>query len=433
MPPALTAQQLRAIARDLGFDFCHVAPAERATHATFFERWIEAGTAGEMAYLEANAGKRVDPRRVESDAPTRTVIVLGVDYRQFDLAPEIQNDPSRGLIARYAWGDDYHLLMRPQLIALDRALAALTRRTARGRAFVDTGPVLERDWAQRAGLGFTGKNCCTIHPQAGSWLFLAALLVPELIEDDGMPAGSPLLIDPDLVLRGLPPETHAGAWRLPSDAAETGAAEATCGACTRCLSACPTDAFRGPFHLDAQRCIAYWTIEARAAIPVELRARFGNRIFGCDVCQDVCPWNARLEPRAPRLPGLRARDERIAPSLLEGFAPETPYWLDEAAFRTRFRRSPLLRPGRAGLLRNVCVALGNWGASEAIPALTTALHDQASVVRQHAAWGLGRVGQAATDGVRATVAYALRARQAPGGEFDHAVRDELATALRNCS
>lgn len=165
----------------------------------------------------------------------------------------------------------------------------------------------------------------------------------------------------------------------------------TCGRCTRCLDACPTAAFRGPFHLDPQRCISMWTIETQAPIPTELRAAFGNRIFGCDICQEVCPWNRRPVSRLPRLPGLQAHAERMALPLLEGFAPHMPYWLNAEAFAERFRRSPIRRAKRHGMLRNVCVALGNWADPSAVPALTSALHDPMPVARGHAAWALGRV------------------------------------------
>lgn len=421
----VNAQWVRETARELGFDRCRITSAARATHADFFAHWLAAGTAGDMGYLAATAGLRADPRLVESDAPTRSMIVLGVDYHQFDLDPTLRDDPARGLIARYAWGDDYHALIKPQLIALDHAIAAMTGRNARGRAFVDTGPVLERDWAQRAGIGFTGKNCCVIDPDAGSWMFLSVLLVPEEIDDDG-PQGAPLSLDAGAVHQGLPFDHHGGAWHLPDRDARNAA---TCGACTRCLSACPTQAFVGPFHLDARKCISYWTIESRAAIPVELRPHFGNRIFGCDECQDVCPWNSGLAKRTPRLAGLLARDERLAPPLLEGFAAGSPYWLDDMSFRARYRRSPVLRPGRAGMLRNVCVALGNWGSPEAAPALITALNDPEPLVRMHAAWGLGRVSAltvgAARDGIAAALARHL------ADERDADVLAELVAANRN--
>ena len=165
----------------------------------------------------------------------------------------------------------------------------------------------------------------------------------------------------------------------------------TCGKCTRCLDACPTHAFVGPYHLDPQRCISYWTIEAQSVIPRDLRPRFGNRIFGCDICQEVCPWNKRLPERSPLLAGLLAQKSRIAPPLLEGFANATPYWLEQAAFAERFRRSPIKRAKRQGMLRNVCIALGNWGDPVVIPALQKALVDPSPVVRVHAAWALGEL------------------------------------------
>jgi epoxyqueuosine reductase len=362
---SLTAT-IKVEARRLGFDFCKIIPIAQAPHADFFEGWLSA-TPG-----------------------LRSLLVLGVDYHQFDLPPSVRDDPSRGVIAAYAWGDDYHEIIRPLLHELDATIRAQSGRTTLGKALVDTGPVLERDWAQRAGIGFTGKNCCTIHPAAGSWLLLATLLVPEVLAYD--PPPQPIRQVPtstQAVLTGLPPDQEYGAWEIALEPATT--ATGTCGRCTRCLTACPTDAFVGPYHLDPLRCISYWTIEARSPIPRPLRTKFGNRIFGCDICQEVCPWNARLPARTPLLAGLTAQQERVAPPLLEGFQAATPYWLDETAFRARFRRSPLLRARRAGMARNVCVALGNWGDPAVVDALALALQDPEPLARGHAAWALGEV------------------------------------------
>jgi epoxyqueuosine reductase len=198
----------------------------------------------------------------------------------------------------------------------------------------------------------------------------------------------------------------------------------TCGACTRCLDACPTDAFVGPFHLDPQRCISYWTIEARGPIPRALRSRFGNRIFGCDICQEVCPWNHRQPARTPLLDGLHARRERMAPPLLDGFRPETPYWLDGDAFAAQFRRSPVKRAKRPGMLRNVCVALGNWGDPSAIPALQQALADVDPLPRGHAAWALGEVARRHAD---TEIESILKERLAC--EPEKWVREDLGAAL----
>ena len=335
-----------------------------------------------MSYLARNTEKRRDPRLLidRTLPPPQSMVVLGVSHYQFDLPPHLRDDPSRGLIASYAWGDDYHEIIRPQLFALDEFLCQQSGRTTPGKCLVDTGPVLERDWAQRAGLGFVGKNCCLIHPSHGSWLLLATILIPALAPE---PQASE-------TFRGLAPAEINGTWISTSYPSTP---TLTCGRCTRCLDACPTNAFVGPYHLDPQRCISYWTIEAKGSIPRELRPHFGNRIFGCDICQEVCPWNKRLPTPAPVMNGLQAQVERVAPPLLEGFDPATPYWLDQEAFSRRFRRSPLKRAKRAGMLRNVCVALGNWGALEIMPALALALVDTEAVVRLHAAWAVGQLWQ----------------------------------------
>ncbi len=429
-PPLPLHLAIKEEAVRLGFDLCRILPITTAPHIDFFEAWIGADRAGEMGYLARNLAKRRDPRRlVATDQPTpATMIVLGVNHHQFDLPPTVRADPSRGLIASYAWGDDYHELIRPQLFALDHFICTRSGRTTQGKCLVDTGPVLERDWAQQAGIGFVGKNCCLIHPTLGSWLLLATILIPETPTPD-----PPLLaLQPapsaDAVLHGLQPDGHWGAWQAsaadPAESAAPDARQMTCGRCTRCLVACPTAAFVGPYHLDPQRCISYWTIEAKGAIPRSLRGRFGNRIFGCDICQEVCPWNQRLPERRPLLTGLEAQVARVAPSLLEGFAPATPYWLQQAAFSARFRRSPIKRAKRAGMLRNVCVALGNWGAPAAIEALQLALADESPIVRGHAAWGLGEVG---AQGAAERVCPLLRAALA--SEADDHARAEIAHAL----
>lgn len=401
----LTALIKQAVQR-FGFDLCRILPVTTAPHVDFFEQWLAAGRAGEMTYLERNCEKRRNPKLlIEPGLPeAQSMIVLGVNYYQFALPPSIRDDPSRGLIASYAWGDDYHEIIRPLLYEVDAFIRTQTGRTTHGKCLVDTGPVLERDWAHHAGLGFIGKNTCLINPQLGSWLLLSTLLVPEPLTYDLSPIPSTPEAPPELILYGAPPDDQYGSWTIPLLAGTPKAKiptlkskRATCGRCTRCLTACPTDAFVGPYHLDPQRCISYWTIEAKASIPRELRSLFGNRIFGCDICQEICPWNQHLcAPSgglSPLLDGLRAQVERIAPPLLEGFDPATPYWLAQDAFSRRFQRSPIKRAKRAGMLRNVCVALGNWGAPETVNALSLALRDPEALVRDHAAWALGKVWQ----------------------------------------
>jgi len=429
-------------ARRLGFDFCRIVKVGEAAHAEFFSRWLGLGRDGEMTYLGRNLEKRRNPALLaEKGPPFRSLIVLGVDYHCFDLAPEILSDPSRGIIARYAWGDDYHEIIRPLLHELDGWLRARTGRSTLGKGLVDTGPVLERDWAHEAGIGFTGKNCCTIHPERGSWVFLATLLVPEeMVSDPAVVAVRSADHGVEETLAGLAAGGDYGAWQLqrgnrltpvnlqgrePDFEEDTRELTlATCGQCTRCLDACPTDAFIGPFHLDPQRCISYWTIESRQPVPRWLRRLFGNRIFGCDICQEVCPWNQRLMERAPLLRGLEAQQERMAPPLLEGFDPHMPYWLEPSAFAERWRRSPLKRAKRPGMLRNVCVALGNWGDPAAFEGLKAAAADESALARGHAAWALGELLRRHND-VR--VAACLESLLA--NERDSRVREEIGIAL----
>jgi epoxyqueuosine reductase len=392
-------------ARTLGFSDCRITSIGEAPHAAFFEAWLAKERAGEMQYLERNVEKRRNPALLAEDGqpPFTSLIVLGVDYHQYDLPPEVRDDPSRGIVASYAWGDDYHEVIRPLLYELDAFVRSISGRSTLGKCLVDTGPVLERDWALAAGLGFTGKNCCTIVPGQGSWRFLAVVLVPEMLT-------------PDLPLAAL--TGQVGMQRHP----------ATCGQCTRCLEACPTQAFTGAYDLNPQRCISYWTIEATGDIPVELRPLFGNRIFGCDICQEVCPYNRRLDERTPLLAALHAQLPRVAPYLLEGFAPDKPYWLDDCAFSEHFARSPIKRAKRQGMLRNVCVALGNWAASDTLPALRLAIGDPQPTPRRHAAWALGRILAKHPHSAIATCATEVLAAAA-ATEVDESVHAEIATAL----
>ncbi|MEZ4860026.1 MAG: DUF1730 domain-containing protein [Caldilineaceae bacterium] len=422
--PVQLSHLIKQEARRLGFDHCALLPMTTAPHAAFFEQWVAAGRSGEMTYLARNQAKRRDPQLLaEAGQPElRSMVVLAVNHFQFALPPALRDDPSRGVIASYAWGDDYHEIIRPLLYALDGFICSQSGRQSQGKCLVDTGPVLERDWAHQSGLGFIGKNCCLIRPQSGSWLLLATILIPEVVAYD--PPPRPTQAEPmsELVLHGLPPREAYGAWHFPTN--REFLKSATCGRCTRCLTACPTDAFVGPYHLDPQRCISYWTIEAKGPIPRTLRPHFGNRIFGCDICQEVCPWNYHLTERTPLLDGLLAQAERMAPALLDGFQPATPYWLDATAFSDHFRRSPIKRAKRHGMLRNVCVALGNWAYPMIIEPLTLALHDPAPLVRGHAAWALGEVLRRHLSPHAATML-----RTALPQENDDWVREEIGLAL----
>ncbi len=369
-------QRIKHKATDLGFDLIGVALAGRAVRADAFARWVETGQAGDMAYMTRAPQRRQDPRHLMPDA--RSVVVVGLSYYTLDLPEEVKFDPSRGLIARYAWGLDYHNVMTPRLRELAQFIRRETAREVQARVYVDTGPLLERDVAERAGLGFTGKNTCLIHPRMGSWIFLGEILIDQELDYDA-------------------PIAHID-----------------CGSCTRCLSACPTDALVAPYVLDARRCIAYLTIELMSSIPRELRSAMGNRIFGCDDCQDVCPWPLRFALPTAERDFYPADLDRAAPRLLDLIG------LDERQFRERFRGTPILRAKRRGLMRNVAVALGNWGDEAAIPALSAALEDDEPLVQGHAAWALGQIRSP-------SARRALEARLRVEGDPD--VREELTDAL----
>lgn len=342
MTPEARAALARSLAREAGFDLAGVASPAPPPGLSAFAAWVAAGRAGEMAYLGGQVEKRSDARVAFPWA--RALLCVGLQY---DTPGPYSTDApgERGWISRYAWGDDYHDVMKARL---ERLAAALLERLGpfQWRAYADTGPLVERAYAAAAGLGAWGKNTCLLHPEHGSWFFLG-----ELVTD--------LELAPDAPLRDL------------------------CGSCTACLEACPTGALPAPYQLDATRCISYLTIELRGSIPEALREPLGRHAFGCDICQDVCPWNRRRRHRGgaefePR-PGLQA------PELAELAG------LDAAAFAERFRRSPVQRAKRRGLLRNVAVALGNAGGPGARAALERLAADEDALVREHAAWALERL------------------------------------------
>jgi len=325
-----------------------VAPLGAVGTAPAFERWLARGHAGEMHYLARGAEKRADARRPVPGATH--AIVVALDYGGREPA---------GPVARYARGDDYHDVMLDRLRALHAWLDALAGAPVAGKAYVDTGPLLERDLARRAGLGWFGKNTMLIHPRRGSFFFLGALLVALDVE-----ASAPFEED-------------------------------RCGSCTRCLDACPTGALVGPRDLDATRCISYLTIELKGAIPEPLRAPLGELLYGCDVCQDVCPWNVRFaralrEPTFAPREVLAGKDARQLARDLLGMTQEE--------FSAAFKGSPMKRAKLRGLKRNAAVVLGNPSAgsghaalADDIDVLTRALDDPELLVRAHAAWALGRI------------------------------------------
>jgi epoxyqueuosine reductase len=337
------AHRAKTLAHEAGFDMAGIASADAPPELAAFADWVARGHAGEMAYLTGQVAKRSDLRVAFPWA--RSVIAVGLQY---DTPHPYSTDASadRGWIARYAWGDDYHDVMKAMLNRLvERLHAEAGPFTA--RTYVDTGPIVERAFAAAAGLGAWGKNTCLLHPEHGSWFFLG-----EVVTDLDLETDAPR---PDM-----------------------------CGSCTACLDACPTAAFPAPFVLDATRCISYLTIEVKGAIPDGLRDGVGRHVFGCDICQDVCPWNRKRRHDGPA--AFEPRPGLVAPSLDELAG------LDEAAFRERFRQSPLKRAKRRGLLRSVAVALGNSGDAAHRPVLEALAEDADAVVREHAAWALRKLG-----------------------------------------
>ncbi len=339
--------ELKQEARRLGFALAGVCPAVAPAGFERFTEWLAAGYAGQMHYLPDRAAAYGHPRAVLEGA--RSLVMLAMNYRTAD---PVEPRPGEGRVSRYAWGTDYHDLIRGRLNALADFLRS-RRPECSVRGVVDTAPLLEREFAQLAGLGWIGKNTLLLNRQMGSWFFLAAIVTDLELEYDA---------------------PHATDH---------------CGTCTACLDACPTGAFPAPYVLDARRCISYLTIELRESIPVELRGGVGDWLFGCDVCQDVCPWNHRA-PTADE-PELRPTEGTNPLQLAQLFS-----W-DEADFRGRFRHTPLWRAKRRGLLRNAAIILGNQRHPPAIDALIRGLNDTEPLVRGACAWALRQFGDAAAD------------------------------------
>lgn len=337
-------ERLRRFALGLGFDVCRFTDASPPSSGRHFEAWLKDGAQGTMAYLDRTREKRLDPGRVLDGV--RSVIVLAVSYHRPGHAEPETVDGDRGWVARYACHEDYHEVLWPRLREFCQQLEAWGGPGTRALGYTDTGPVLERDLAQRAGVGFVGKHTNLIGRQWGNWLLLAEVLTT-------------MEFDPD------PSESNR------------------CGRCLRCLEACPTGAIPEPFRLDARRCLAYLTIEFRGSIPEAMRPALGNRVFGCDDCLAVCPWNRFA--REGRLMAAHRREDLNTPRLLELLG------LDEAGFRARFGGTPMERTKLRGLRRNVCVVLGNVGDPAALPGLEKCASGGEELVAEHARWAMERI------------------------------------------
>ncbi len=346
---AATSELIKRLATEAGFDLCGIAPVREFAELEHFPSWIEKGYAGEMRYLESRteSGELKRSSLVHAAPWARSVIVCATNY---NTAQPRSNDErlatsDRGWISRYAWSkEDYHDSVLRRLRQIE---AALKREAdCRTWCYVDTGPLVERIYAKYSGVGWQGKNTCIINQEVGSWLFLGVILISLELTPD-IPA-------PD-----------------------------RCGSCTACLDACPTDAFIAPYQLDATRCISYLTIEKRGDIPEDLRAGVGRHVFGCDICQDVCPWNR--EAPATSLPEFQPREGLVNPAL---------DWLTEMSvdeFRERFRGSPIKRTKYSGIRRNVAVAMGNSGDESFVPALEKMASDEDDNIATHAKWALERL------------------------------------------
>lgn len=339
VPPSELKTHIRDVASRLGFSDCRVAAAKPAAHRELFEQWVADGKYGDMAWMARNLERRTDPTVVLPGA--KAVVVFALNYFQ----GEPPAGPLQGRIARYAWNEDYHDLIEKKLAEIN---AELVRLGGTQRYYVDTGPVLERDFAGEAGLGWNGKSTMQIHRALGTWFFLAEIITTLEIEPD-------------------PPSRDF------------------CGSCTRCITACPTQAITAPRRMDARRCISYLTIEHKGPIPMEFRRSIGDRIYGCDECLVVCPWNrfAQISHEAT----FQAREAVFQMTLREFLT------LDDDGFRALFRKSPIKRIKRPAFIRNVCVALGNIGTPDDLPALEKAAQDEHPLIAEHAQWAVGEIRQ----------------------------------------
>ncbi|MFH1426382.1 MAG: tRNA epoxyqueuosine(34) reductase QueG [Candidatus Kerfeldbacteria bacterium] len=343
-----TIQKAEQAVRQGGFDVFGVLPIGPSCTVPKLVEWIDAGMHGDMGWMarEDAVGKRANPAEILPNA--QSIILLGFQYTPPPIPDELLNDPSRGIIARYALYDDYHDVVKKKLKVLAESLQQELG-AFDWKAYVDTGPFLEREWAERAGLGFVGRNSNLINFNVGSYLFLAEMIVSI-----------------DL------PE-----WKGPDNKGARG----SCANCRNCIEACPTKAIVADKTIDSNRCISYLTIEHKGVVPEELRPLMKNRIYGCDICQEVCPWNNKKN--ASDKPDFQIREDLVAPKL------ETLLFFDDESFRERFRKSPILRAKREGFMRNIAIALSNWGTEEANELLRVIKkNDPSELVRQHAELGM---------------------------------------------
>ena len=331
-------------ALELGFDLVGISPVGSFPENQFYKEWLNKGFSGKMKYLERNPEKRQDIQNVLPGA--KSVISCAMNYNTDYPYSTEKTDKTKGWISRYAWGDDYHDTITDKLGVLMSYISSETTEDITSKLYVDTGPVLERNYGKYAGVGWVGKNTCLINQEIGSWIFLGEIITNIELEYD--------TVVPD-----------------------------RCGTCTRCIDACPTDAIIEPYVLDSRLCISYLTIELKDKIPTDLREGIGNNIYGCDICQDVCPWNKRAH----------VSDKLEFEPREELFNPNLSYIsrLSVEDFRKQFKGSPIKRTKRRGLLRNTVVAMGNSGEKDFLPFILECLEDEEPLVRAHALWALWKI------------------------------------------
>lgn len=335
---------IKAKALELGFDLVGISPVDSFPENQFYKEWLNKGFSGEMSYLERNPEKREDIQNVLTGA--KSVISCAMNYNTDYPYSIDKTDKTKGWISRYAWGDDYHDTITDKLSVLMSYISAESPEEAVSKLYVDTGPVSERTYGKYAGVGWVGKNTCLINQEIGSWIFLGEIITNIELEYD--------TLVPD-----------------------------RCGTCTRCIDACPTDAIIEPYVLDSRLCISYLTIELKHKIPAELREKIDNNVYGCDICQDVCPWNKRAH--VTDKPEFEPRQELFNPDLsyISSLSVED--------FRKQFKGSPIKRTKRRGLLRNAVIAMGNSGEKDFIPHIKESLKDEEPLIRAHGVWALWKI------------------------------------------
>lgn len=344
MSKANLSKSIKEKALEIGFDLVGISSVGSFPENQFYKEWLARGFAGEMKYMEKEPEKRENVRGVLPEA--KSVISCGLNYNTDYPYSIRENNWRKGWISRYAWGDDYHKVIKDKLLLLLEFIKRISPEETKARIYADTGPVLDRVYGKYSGMGWFGKNTCIINQKIGSWIFIGEIVTNLELECDN-------------------PVTDR------------------CGTCTRCIDSCPTGAILEPYVLDSRLCISYLTIELQEKIPVELRDRIGNNVFGCDICQDVCPWNRKA--RTTNEPSFQPRDGLYNPEL------SSLVKLSDEDFRRIFKRNPVKRARRKGFLKNILVVMGNSGSKEFIPDIKESLNDEDPIVRAHAAWALSKL------------------------------------------